>query len=124
MNKLTFTELEKILNSEIFREFDHHPSCWVHENVCDNPSDVVSYFVGSNNLAEFETEFAKLGEFEMVEQHGRMDEGSDYYTIYHFKDHDIYIQFQGWYASHEGSEYEGMFEVKPKEVTVTEYNQV
>jgi hypothetical protein len=117
MTKLTFKELEEIINSDLFEENDLYPRAWMHEEVYENADQI-------DDNPELFTEYSKLGKYEMVEHHGGMDEGSDYYTIYHFIDHDIYIQFQGWYASHHGSEYNEMFEVKPYEEVVTKYKQV
>jgi len=62
-----------------------------------------------------------IGEWEQKEQHGGMDQGSDWYSIKYFKDHDVYLKTQGWYASHHGTEFENGFgkEVKPVQKTIT-----
>lgn len=60
-----------------------------------------------------------------VASHGGEDEGSDYYSVYGFTkdDETVFIQFQGWYASYHGAEFEEYFEVEPKETTITVYNR-
>ena len=55
--------------------------------------------------------------------HGGDEEGTVCYAVYHFPKADLYIQFDGWYASHHGSEYEEMFEVIPKEIKVTKWER-
>lgn len=61
-----------------------------------------------------------------VDSYGGEDQGSTYYTIYKFsRDYEVcYFQFDGWYQSFNGSEFESVFEVKPKEVTKVEYTKV
>lgn len=61
---------------------------------------------------------------EMVEHYGGEGQGDAYYTVWFFPSIDLFVKFYGYYASHSGSEYEGMCEVKPKEVTVTQYDEV
>jgi hypothetical protein len=70
------------------------------------------------------SEVAELFEGQtQVEHHGGEGQGEDYYTVWHFPIPDVYINFYGWYASHSGSEYEGMEHVEPKEVMVTQYHK-
>lgn len=66
-------------------------------------------------------EYLGLGEIKEVEQHGGEDQGSDWYSIKHFVDHDVYIKTSGWYASHHGTDFEeGIGEiVKPVKKTIT-----
>lgn len=63
---------------------------------------------------------------EVVEHVGGMNEGSTYFTVWKFsRGADVcYIKFDGWYASHVGSEYEDCWEVKPVEKTIIEYDWV
>ena len=61
------------------------------------------------------------------DNHGGEGEGEDYWSVYSFTDESgakIFIQFDGYYASYVGSEYATYFEVKPKEVLVTQYSRV
>lgn len=115
MQKLTFEEISEILHSDLFEENGIMPEPWMWE---DTPMSVSDLDEGNDLLKE---QYERLGEIEMVEHHGGEGEGDDYYTVYHFKNHDVWIQFQGWYASHVGSEYEGMFEVQPEQKLVTIY---
>jgi hypothetical protein len=117
MTKLTFKELEEIINSDLFEENELIPEVWMNQAVYENADEI-------DDNPELFTEFSKLGKYKMVEHHGGTDEGSDYYAVYHFIDHDVYIQFDGWYSSHHGSEYEEMFEVKPYEELVVKYKQI
>jgi hypothetical protein len=57
------------------------------------------------------------------EQHGGEGEGDKYWSVYEFKqgDESVHVKFDGWYASHVGSEMTDYFFVEPKQVTVTEY---
>ena len=63
--------------------------------------------------------------FFSVDHYGGEDQGSDYYTVYEFKDDSleetVYIKFQGWYASHYGTEYQNFEIVTPQQRTVTVY---
>jgi hypothetical protein len=65
---------------------------------------------------------ASIG-FECVEQHGGEGEGEDFYTVYKFtKDSEtVYVKFQGWYQSYNGSEMTGWAFVTPKTVEVVVY---
>lgn len=55
--------------------------------------------------------------------HGGEGEGDKYWSVYEFKqgDESVHVKFDGWYASHVGSELTDYFFVKPKQVTVTQY---
>lgn len=61
-----------------------------------------------------------IGEWKSVD-YGSGDE-SPYYNVIHFLDHDVYLKADGWYASHQGGEYDDLFEVTPKEKTITTYS--
>lgn len=62
-----------------------------------------------------------LGEWEEIEQYGGEDQGSTWYSIKHFVDHDVYIKTDGYYQSYNGTEFEEGYgyEVFPKQKTVT-----
>lgn len=49
--------------------------------------------------------------------------GDDYYCVVKFTDgtHVAYLKFDGWYASHYGSEFQNVFIVNPVEKLVTVY---
>ncbi len=65
----------------------------------------------------------EVGEFEEVKQHGGEDQGSDWYSIKFFKDHNIYIKTTGYYTSYNGTDFEDGYgvEVKPEKKTITIY---
>lgn len=56
-------------------------------------------------------------------QHGGEGEGEEYWSIYSFaKDGEkLYVKFDGYYQSYDGSELEQWFYVEPKEVMVVQY---
>lgn len=58
-----------------------------------------------------------------IDNYGGEDQGSAYWSIYKFKrfDEELFIRFNGYYASHYGSEYEGFEFVKPVEKTIIVY---
>lgn len=66
-----------------------------------------------------------LGKIIEVSQRGGSDQGSEWYTIKYFVDHDVYIKTEGYYSSYEGTEFNDGFgyEVKPVEVMTTIYNK-
>ena len=114
---MTFEEITQVLGSELFDENYHGPEKWMYKDVYSSADEI-------EEEGDFKETFRTLGKFEMVEKFGGEGSGDDYYAVYHFIDHDVYIKFQGWYASHSGSEYEEMYEVRPEQVTVTQYNRV
>lgn len=63
------------------------------------------------------------GEIEEVDKYGGEGKGDEWYSIKHFKDHDVYIRTDGYYQSHNGTEFEQGYgqEVKPVEKTITVY---
>ena len=117
IEKLNFDQIKGILESELFYENNFSPEDFMHDEYYSNIDEI-------EEEGEFKEEYRKLGRIETVEHFGGEGCGDDYYNVCHFVDHDVYIQFQGWYASHVGSEYQDMFEVKPEQVTKIEYNRV
>jgi hypothetical protein len=63
--------------------------------------------------------------FEPVDQYGGEDQGSDYWSVYSFTDgmQVVFIKFNGWYASYEGSTYDNFFEVQPVEKMITVFEK-
>lgn len=98
-------------------------------------SDITNQFFGSEFNLEIDeydeestVEFKKIlvdnkviVEFE--DNHGGEGEGDDFWTVYSFTldTEKVFVQFDGWYASYNGSEYSEWFFVQPKEVMVTQY---
>lgn len=54
-------------------------------------------------------------------QYGGEDMGSEYYTVWKFTkgDETCYFKFNGWYQSYHGADFNEVFEVLPKEKTIT-----
>lgn len=65
-----------------------------------------------------------LGEIIEVEQYGGEGQGDTWYSVKHFKDHNVYIQTDGYYQSHNGTDFYGDVghEVFPKEITKLVYS--
>lgn len=57
------------------------------------------------------------------DSYGGEDQGSDYWQVYSFsKDNEeVFVKFNGWYASHYGTDYRDYSFVTPKEKTVVVY---
>lgn len=77
------------------------------------------------------TDFRKLVSdqgivFELVDNYGGEEMGREYWSVYKFSDDTsaVYVQFDGWYESYNGSEYEEWFFVKPVEVIKIEFARV
>ena len=64
-------------------------------------------------------------DFELVDNYGGEDQGSDYWSVYSFTDgmQVVFIKFDGWYASYEGSTYKEFYEVQPVEKTITVFEK-
>ena len=80
----------------------------------------------SEEITEFRNVLLNAGiSFEEVDRYGGEDQGSDYWSVYSFTDgmQVVFIQFQGWYASYEGSTYDEFFEVNPVEKTITVFEK-
>lgn len=79
-----------------------------------------------DNFVEFKKQLVEANiSFELVDRYGGEEQGSDYWSVYLFTDglQVVFIQFQGWYASYEGSTYEDFYEVKPVEKTITVFQK-
>tara|TARA_R110000868_G_scaffold76573_6_gene220168 strand:- start:5164 stop:5610 length:447 start_codon:yes stop_codon:yes gene_type:complete len=66
-----------------------------------------------------------LGGCVEVDGNGGSDRGSDWWRVYHFTKHDVYLKIRGYYTSYEGVSLEDGWdscsEVVPKQVMVTIY---
>jgi hypothetical protein len=67
----------------------------------------------------------ELGDVSVIEHYGGEGKGDTYYTIWYFKDHDVYLRIDGFYSSYNGVDWiqgwDGASEVKPKQKTITVY---
>jgi hypothetical protein len=59
--------------------------------------------------------------FKLEDRYGGEDQGSDYWSVYSFTDgmQVVFIKFDGYYASYDGSTYEEFYEVTAVEYTST-----
>lgn len=109
MEILTYQEIKTLLN-RLADEFDISLDNWMQEDVSEE------------GVRDESPEIADaLGSFECVEQFGGEGSGDDYFSIFEFKDHGVFVKFDGWYALRHGCEFSNMYNVTPKQVTKTEY---
>jgi hypothetical protein len=94
----------------------------------DHPSVAEDFMHESDYYLENTSAFKETRDsmtYDCVEQYGGEGMGDNYYSVYKFTSVDtgeqLYIKFQGWYASYVGSEYRDFSFVQPKEVTRIEY---
>jgi hypothetical protein len=106
--------------------------------------DIIDYFKGNNNLHPDDqdwgynnnaAEAAMYDDWQQpdgwenvtsksMDHYGGEDCGSTYYTIWKFTvdgTDTFYLRFDGWYASHYGTDYQDFREVQPHTVTKVEY---
>lgn len=76
---------------------------------------------GYNITGEYVLNTLGLGKVIEVDQYGGEGQGSTWYSVKHFVDHDVYIRTDGYYQSYEGTEfYDGYGkEVRPQQKTIT-----
>lgn len=86
---------------------------WDAEEIADG------YF----SKADKERLIEEFGKYQIVAKKGGEDEGTEYWKVYYFEEHDVYIKVNGYYSSYEGVSDIEMFEVFPKEVTITIYQK-
>lgn len=102
-------------------------------------SEVIDLFFNS----EFDEEYRKYNtdeqnqciaafqaqniDFSIAASHGGEGEGEDYWSVYKFTEHDtketVYVKFDGWYQSYNGSEFNEWYFVVPEQVLVTVFNK-
>lgn len=65
----------------------------------------------------------EIGPSEEVDCYGGEDCGTEWYTVWYFKDHDVYIKVDAEYYSYEGVDFDGavVSQVFPTKVTRIEY---
>lgn len=88
---------------------------WYRENDYFNKEDYEDFLNAYEALGEVEVK--------VEEHHGGEGQGDDYYCVYSFSDgvHTAYLKFDGWYASHYGSEFNSVFLVEPRQKVITVY---
>lgn len=76
---------------------------------------------------DYDVKALDLGEIVEVKQKGGEDQGSEWFSVKHFKEHDVYLLVPGYYSSYDGVNFDGwesVYEVKPKEVNVMRYVKI
>jgi len=65
----------------------------------------------------------EFGEVEIVEEIGDTEGGGEKSVkVLHFKDHDVYVKFSGYYTSYDGTTWNDEFkQVYPRKVEVVQY---
>lgn len=117
---LTYDQIAEIINSKLFTDNENGPRDYFADEIYD-ATNIVNY---EGNDTKFVKKIKELGRVKRIDSYGGSGYGDAYWSVYHFVDHDVYIKFDGFYQSYEGSTYEEMFEVKPVEVTKIEYQPV
>ena len=65
-----------------------------------------------------------IGECIEVQQHGGEDQGSEWWSVKFFPDHDVYIKVSGYYSSYNGTDFDGWedcHQVRPREKVIIVY---
>ena len=69
-----------------------------------------------------------LGNWKEIHISGGSDRGSDWVSVFHFENHDVYLKVSGYYSSYEGVEFDDtswetneIKEVRPFEIIQTIY---
>lgn len=74
---------------------------------------------------DYDEEELGLGPIKQVDSHGGEDEGSNWYVVKHFVEHDVYIKVSGYYQSHHGTDFwdgwDSCKQVSPQSKTITVY---
>jgi hypothetical protein len=109
--KLSFNEIKKEL-----------------ERIIDNDNEKYIELAENYTHADWYKEMEKIiGPIKMVEQVGGSDQGSYWYSVLNFIDHNVFIKITGYYTSYEGTSFT-MFdtsdfkEVFPSQKTITIYS--
>jgi len=109
MNKLTGKEILQILN----------------ENYSTSSIAYGELGEFQNQLTEQEQQeiIDQLGEVKQVYSRGGEGKGDEWSRVQHFVDHDVYIRVDAYYASYEGTDFDGasVYVCKPIEKTVVFY---
>lgn len=72
----------------------------------------------------YQNRFGEEIKVEFVERYGGEEQGSDYWSVFKFISKtgvELYVKFDGYYQSYCGAEFQGYFEVEPKEKTIIVY---
>ena len=114
-------EIKELLNSadsEVLDMFFHSTV----ESAQDGFDSAYSYETDGGFFGDL---IGKEIEFSHIENHGGEGMGEEYWSVYKFTKvgEELYVQFNGWYQSFNGSEFTEWFFVKPKQVMVTQFDK-
>jgi hypothetical protein len=94
--------------------------------LAESSQSVMSEFFNSD--ADYDNEsFTEADiKFKLMSRHGGESEGEDYWSVYKFTSgtDGVFVKFDGYYYSYDGSTFDSWFFVTPKEVMVTQYVKV
>ena len=65
-----------------------------------------------------------IGPFKVIDKYGGEGKGDEWWKVFYFEDHDVYMKITGWHTSHHGVDFDGWeeaSEVRPIEKTITVY---
>lgn len=85
------------------------------------------FFQENYSSSDFDTIVAACGEWETVEYgRGATGDHDSYDIVYHFKNHNLYFEANGYYSSWDGTDWSdaSLYQVIPKEKTITIYEVV
>lgn len=125
MEKLTFSELMTEIEATFgsVSEFAHNGFHYITVPK-DFMPELDSDYESRKQRREEYLKTTKFGTVNVADQQGGEGEGEEWYIVYHFVDHDVYIRVDGWYQSYYGTEFDGWdscSEVRPQQRMVTFY---
>jgi hypothetical protein len=130
-------EVEQIVNAkkEAEKIMEEHPlykKPW-NEQQLDTEFMALkdAYLELPSGYLEIKNEWLKslgLGPIENVDRKGGEGEGEEWYVVFYFPKHNVYLKCNGYYQSYHGTEFYGgwndCFEVIPKQVEITVYEKI
>ncbi|QGH74571.1 hypothetical protein KNU84_gp002 [Bacteriophage DSS3_VP1] len=122
---MTQEQFSKAVESLFLEASEAICSEWMNTEWCDAKEYRESEYFDKEENADFLEAFEALGDvtIKVVDSFGGEGSGDDYYCVYEFSDgiNKAYLKFDGWYASHYGSEFQSVFLVEPRQRMITEY---
>lgn len=93
-----------------------------HKTEVEGYSDLLEFLEASRTRGVVIPDF---GIAHLVEQYGGEGQGEQYWFVFKLvtDPHERYFKVDGYYASYDGGYYDEIYEVFPKQVTVTQYEQ-
>lgn len=101
-----------------FFQFEFNPA-WLREAAVKYPD---CYKEELGVLSELDSKGIQT---EQVDHFGGEGQGDAFWSVYSFEreEEKVYVKFDGWYASYNGSEFTDWSFVEPKEKVITVYEQ-